>query len=527
MADEKTLKEINDLEPVSSLSPTAQFAIQMPGAQEAQRTSLDLISKTVASTLETGALAELQTAVSLGKNALAQRLTEKGAPSTAKDSLISMADKLNNLVIDNARQNILGPIANSGTLTAISGERLPLNFRFLNDGYVALAAGPTLFLIPPGKYDNVEAACQAQVAQVNFQTAPSGEVWLGRSRDGNTIIAWTGGTSFEIYDVNYQTPALTFVKVINNITVYRSETPAASISNDRSLFAWYNGWGDMRLAKVDNPEQFCKLRGSDGYNVNDCMFDEDNNKIFTLGQWISSISSRKALYEDVYNVSEEGITSVATSLGSFVSFFFPQAKIAINFVEDFSVVFPDQITKPKMQVLELSNNYNVLEIELPQVINCETTSRLGERACFIPGLFGFPISQIGANKWKFELPVHGANEIVYDAQAHSLTKQFDYVSVIPSSWTYGTSNLSFFFAVWQTNAGGIVELRGSNSSYRGAFSQEAAHPVSNIKHLGQIRTVNGEKIENIFPSWPLERVNAGYYDLETKYIELKAAEGEQ
>ena len=525
MADEKTLKEINDLEPVSSLSPTAQFAMQMPGAQEAQRTSLDLISKTVASTLETGALAELQTAVSLGKNALAQRLTEKGAPSTAKDSLISMADKLNNLVIDNARQNILGPIANSGTLTAISGERLPLNFRFLNDGYVALAAGPTLFLIPPGKYDNVEAACQAQVAQVNFQTAPSGEVWLGRSRDGNTLIAWTGGTTFEIYDVNYQTPALTFVKAISGISVY-DNAPAASISNDRSLFAWYNGRNDVRLAKVDNPEQFCKLRGGDGYEVIDSMFDEENHRIFTLGKGSYDDRSVKHLYEDVYTVTEDGITSVTKSLGQKRGFFFHQGGFLINCVPDSSVQLPDRITRPKLQVLELMNNYNVLEIELPQCFNSNSPSS-ADTAYFLSGCLGFPILSVGENKWQLFPPAHGLSEIVYDAAAHTLTKKFNYTAAVVNTWNR-TSSLNFFFNPWQTPSGGVIEVRFSNDSYAWkSFKQEAAYPVSGVKFLGQVRTVNDKKTEILPISFPADRVEAGYYDLETKYIELKAAEGEQ
>ncbi len=526
MADEKKLKEINDLAPVSSLSPTAQFAMQMPGAQEAQRTSLDLISKTVASTLETGALAELQTAVSLGKNALAQRLTEKGAPSTPQDSLISMADKLNNLVIENEKQNILGPIVLDASMVGISGERSPFNFRFLNDGYVAVAAGPTLFLIPPGKYENIEAACQAQVAQVNFQTAPSGYVWLGRSRDGNTLIAWTGGTTFEIYDVNYQTPALTFVKAISGISVY-DNAPAASISNDRSLFAWYNGWNDVRLAKVDNPEQFCTLRGSDGYSIFDSMFDEENHRVFTLGQ--SSISGEgKSLYEDVYTVTEDGITSVTKSLGPKRGFFFHQGGFLINCVPDSSVQFPDRITRPKLQVLELMNNYNVLEIELPQFLNLQNQSYYSySRPLIIGGCLGFPILSVGENKWQLFPPAHSLSEIVYDAAAHTLTKKLNYVVSVSRFWNY-ESNHYFLFSPWQTPSGGVIEVRSSNNSYTWkSFKQEAAYPVSGVKFLGQVRTVNDKKTEILPTTFPADRVEAGYYDLETKYIELKAAEGEQ
>ncbi len=525
MADEKKLKEINDLAPVSSLSPTAQFAIQMPGAQEAQRTSLDLISKTVASTLETGALAELQTAVSLGKNALAQRLTEKGAPSTPQDSLISMADKLNNLVIENEKQNILGPIVLDASMVGISGERSPFNFRFLNDGYVAVAAGPTLFLIPPGKYENIEAACQAQVAQVNFQTAPSGYVWLGRSRDGNTLIAWTGGTTFEIYDVNYQTPALTFVKAISGISVY-SNMPAASISNDRSLFAWYNGWGDVRLAKVDNPEQFCNLRGSDSSGVIDSMFDDENHRVFTLGQGSYDDRTVSYLYEDVYTVTEDGITSVTKSLGPKRGFFFHQADILINCVPDSSVQLPDRITRPKLQVLELMNNYNVLEIELPQCFSSNSPAS-ADTAYFLSGCLGFPILSVGENKWQLFPPAHSLSEMVYDAAAHTLTKKFNYTAAVVNTWNM-TSTLNFFFNPWQTPSGGVIEVRSNNESYTWkSFNQEAAYPVSGVKFLGQVRTVNEKTTELLPNTFPTDRVEAGYYDLETRYIELKAAEGEQ
>ncbi|WP_178337418.1 hypothetical protein [Candidatus Avelusimicrobium facis] len=103
-----TAKTIQQLDPATGVSLTDQLALAQATGQEARRGSVSQLVGPVAEALSTGALAELEYATSQGKNAIATALTNKGVQSTAADTLIQMADKVNNLEVDTTTENIVG-----------------------------------------------------------------------------------------------------------------------------------------------------------------------------------------------------------------------------------------------------------------------------------------------------------------------------------------------------------------------------------------------------------------------------------
>lgn len=106
-------KQYNDLDAAAQVNETDLVAVGQSGASELKKATVQQLAAPIAETLSTGALAELEYATSQGKNAIATALTNKGVQSTAADTLIQMADKVNNLEVDTTTENIVGYLAQS------------------------------------------------------------------------------------------------------------------------------------------------------------------------------------------------------------------------------------------------------------------------------------------------------------------------------------------------------------------------------------------------------------------------------
>lgn len=101
-------KQYTDLDATTQVNNTDLVAVGQSGASELKKATVQQLATPIAEALSTGALAELEYATSQGKNAIATALTNKGVQSTAADTLIQMADKVNNLHVDTTTENIVG-----------------------------------------------------------------------------------------------------------------------------------------------------------------------------------------------------------------------------------------------------------------------------------------------------------------------------------------------------------------------------------------------------------------------------------
>lgn len=513
-----TTKEYKDLNKAAGIAPEALVALAQPGKSELESATVKNLSAAVADTLQNGAMAELESAVSLGKQELAKRLQEKGSEgASASETLIQLADRLNNLVVDGEKNNLLGQIVMLGEEENIPNTMKPFNFRFLKNGYVAIAAGANLYLVPPGKYDSLEEMISAAVAQTAFQTMGDPYVYIGRSQDGNTLICWTGGSSYEIYDVNYETPAITFIKAIDGVSfVTGNEHPGLGISNDRTLFTGtFSNY--IYLGKTEDPTQ--RVNVKDGYAgyfdyIRDVLFDEQNNRVFFVSTY--------GIHQYQYTVSENSITGKLTNIHDNGYARFIHECYAATFVSSSeNQDVQDGITNPGISVIELRNNYKKLLLPLKQVMNAwGDPSFYMERTAYMPaGGMNYPVKQNGS-QYQLMLPGHIANEIVYDAEAHTLTQKHDYVNAINQKWMYN-GKVSMLHCIAESSRGVLCFPSTDSSAYWKSLSRVANWPISEVKVIGQQRKVNGGTVNMVLPIFPNEAVEAGYYDVQTRTAELE------
>lgn len=510
-----TTKEYKDLTPAAEIDSAALVALAQPGKSELETTTVEDLSAAVADTLQNGALAELESAVSLGKRELAKRLQEKGSDGASEnETLIQLADRLNNLVIDGERTNILGPIVSSADPESIPANRTPFNFRFLNDGYLAISAGANLYLVPPGQYNDVDDMIASAAASVSLQNTTPTQAFIGRSQDGNTLICWTGGDYFEVYSVDYDTPSISFVKKIEGISV-SSNQPGVTISNDQQLIA-YNYQGRPVIALVEKVSQTADVSAYSDLAI-DIFFDEPSNRIFYMQE------SRGTFYA-TYQVTE-GVVTVTNKANIFpnIGFFVPQARIIVYSATDNNTDWKDLIFHPKLYVCELANDFNRLEITLNQILNDDTSSSYiyaGNGPRIFCGALNFPVLPKENGQFLLLPPAHEACEIVYDSSAHTLSKKNNFVSAIPSSCSNGTSSY-LKFALGYTKNNEILTLFDTTSDRWQTFYNIRKNPVSDIKMLGQRRTINSVETLMLLPFFPKDRIDAGYYDVQTNTIALE------
>lgn len=108
-------KQITDLNETSALNANDYFVVSQAGNTELTKVSTSVVSNTVSSVLTEGTYSELVYATSQGKNAIATALTSKGVATTASETLIQMADKVNNLNVDTGAEYWTGKL-----LTAVT-----------------------------------------------------------------------------------------------------------------------------------------------------------------------------------------------------------------------------------------------------------------------------------------------------------------------------------------------------------------------------------------------------------------------
>ena len=103
-------KQYNDLNSTKVVNSADKVALAQEDKTELVTTTVADLANAVGELNKAGALSELSLATSIGKNLLAQRLNEKGVECAPTDTLVSMADKVNSLVIDGQKTSLIGKL---------------------------------------------------------------------------------------------------------------------------------------------------------------------------------------------------------------------------------------------------------------------------------------------------------------------------------------------------------------------------------------------------------------------------------
>lgn len=316
MANAKTYNELNQ---ASAVNASDLVAVAQADKTELQKTTVSDLANAVGELNQAGALAELSLATSIGKNLLAQRLNEKGVENiTPNSTLVEMADAVDKLqttesvqlLKDNIITNVQNDVyANTLSLQPFSACRLP-------NAYTAIYAVDKIYVSKTfGEYNSISDVLNNAEMSISVHTPGSltrDRAYITCSRDGKTIIthAFDDAGTVDIYDVNYTTKQLTYVKSITGVTLYNN-TCHMAIKNDRSLIAWYKSWSEGTfIAKVDDLNVI-----SDSLNANASgqgsalAFDEDADTLYVYAKYSTDIY----LHTINYTYTGDAITFTKTA----------------------------------------------------------------------------------------------------------------------------------------------------------------------------------------------------------------------
>ena len=257
-------KQYNDLNTAEVVNSTDKVALAQADKTELVTTTVSDLANAVGELNQAGALAELSLATSIGKNLLAQRLNEKGATDiTPNNTLVEMADKLNSLVIDGQKTNIIGKLITAVEQSSGKGY----TFQYCNakkgqmgDVIILDQTANTLSYVRNGDYNTVADAILAATSTVNLPAASSTSRMraLGISQNEKYVITDIDDNKLHIYEIDkvagtltlkhdITTTAMVLAKGAQSIT---DTAQSLSVTNDGDKYVFWNAQGGTTIGSV-------------------------------------------------------------------------------------------------------------------------------------------------------------------------------------------------------------------------------------------------------------------------------------
>lgn len=201
-------------------------------------------SKLVASSAvnDTGTLAELVYATGQGKKALAAALVNKGVAAAAEETLLALADKVNNLIVDNNAERIVCPMAEELVSSTASAAMYGLT-RNRVLGYTAYVINAKLYVLfdttlpQVSDYESLTTRADVSVALKSDITATT-ICQLSTSINGQYITVRTQQKGTDIYKLDPTAKTLT-LQTTGAATAWTFDPRYAvvGVSNDGQLLA--------------------------------------------------------------------------------------------------------------------------------------------------------------------------------------------------------------------------------------------------------------------------------------------------
>lgn len=270
-----TAKEYKDLNKATTLDKTAMFAVAQEGQEELQTITTEQLAQPIADVLSEGALAELEYATSQGKNAIATALTNKGVSTTASETLIQMADKVNNLNVDTGWEDIRGPhIAISSLPNYISsGASYPRIFRNPISGDTIFLRNSILYYIPDGKYDSFEAFLLAathtldlSTEDLSYTTDMQNGAFAVSEDFTKLLITVNDANLHQIYEVSSSTGFSKLKEFTKNLFPYNVNCRGVAISDDGNFVLYQQASTVLSMYNTTTNTDYTVTRISGGGN---------------------------------------------------------------------------------------------------------------------------------------------------------------------------------------------------------------------------------------------------------------------
>lgn len=207
----------------------------------------------------TGAYIELTQSVTIGKNLLAQSLTDKGVQTSSSETLIQMADKVEGLNIDSSIENITGRYYNrDGSGTALSSMNAHNRFfKHPTNGSIIILYGPKIYYIPDGEYytwDEFLAGAthvyDVTTENANYTFNIANECFA-TNRDCTYLLASLGNNIHNIYSID-PTNGITLVKTFTyNLISHNTNNVGVGLSDNGRYIFYRSAASTMSIYDVE------------------------------------------------------------------------------------------------------------------------------------------------------------------------------------------------------------------------------------------------------------------------------------
>lgn len=309
-----TAKTIQQLDPATGVSLTDQLALAQATGQEARRGSVSQLVSPVAEALSTGALAELEYATSQGKNAIATALTNKGVQSTAADTLIQMADKVNNLEVDTTTENIVGRYSTTSNPTVAGGSQYGKFFRNMFTGDMVITKGSVLYFTPQGDYNSIDDIIAGATHTVDLSAEGLSFEYSKQSAASEDftkfVLPVDNAGKYRVYSLDKTTGFMQLYEFTNTeLSTNVGDGYSIGIRND-GRYIFYTGPGSKLYYLDATTGNGVEVPNGAGTTVAMCLVKDSTVFIVHIPSLYSSVYRK--LKKISYSVSDDGTLSFGT-----------------------------------------------------------------------------------------------------------------------------------------------------------------------------------------------------------------------
>lgn len=327
-----TTKQIDELNRAAALNNGDILAVAQADKDEAQGVPVATLAQKVADLNTQGALTELALATSVGKNLLAQRLNEKGVECAPTDTLVSMADKVNSLVIDGQKTNVISPVITSltdkgNTNRAICMQYVGTKENELGSLVILDQTTNTINLVPNGAYASLDAAIASAVVSLDVPANTGRWRTLAISQNEKYVITDIDTNRLNVYEVNAQAGTLTLKHEITTKnavfaatrTDYTDYNQYLTVSNDGDRYAFWSSSNKVAIGSITQDKELLTDSLNNGVGQFPIFFLEGTNFVTVLRPYSSSsFGSIKGYGKIEYNFEKDTINiyDISSALGS-------------------------------------------------------------------------------------------------------------------------------------------------------------------------------------------------------------------
>ena len=453
-------KEYKDLQQAASIADDALVATAEPNATELQTSTVTALAQKIQEINTDGPLAELELATSIGKQQLAEALTEKGVPTTANETEIQMADKVRALVTNNAMNFSKGTLTYNYKSNISIADVAKYAEIVRIKSYVFFATDSKIYAIPDGTYDTLAQMVASAVAEISVQTpATASPVRLGRSIDGNTLVySWGVNKSIEIYDVNWTgaSPVISFVKAVIPPTNLRSGYGwNPGISNDRELMSYAEINGNyINFFLVNDPTVYTYGNSTPSLSSsyqNSVYIDAENGKVYSCSTYTTVFVISGLSYEPTTEGKQGSIAVEAGTPPNLPTSIIPSASIQSSYIDFdsglvvrvYATYTSSSTTIDNLSAVQWLSIINLKNLEIPEftskflffkpnfVNNMQKGStnyyssmtNASSLSVGIPlGMTHFPIREVAGGKYTLDIPTYEGDLITYDRSSGTYSR---------------------------------------------------------------------------------------------------------